>query len=62
MFIGYRKFIITSGALLLAFVLALLQRLTPEFATVASIAVGAFSYANTKVHEAKAAESLGVEP
>jgi hypothetical protein len=34
------------AALLMGFVLALFQRLTPEFATIAAISVGAFAAAN----------------
>lgn len=48
---GNRKFFLVSGALVMGFVLALLGKLTPEFATIATICIGAFSWANTKEHE-----------
>lgn len=43
---GYRKWSVCMASLALAFVLALLGKLTPEFATVASVATGAFAAAN----------------
>lgn len=48
---GQRKFLLSMGALVMAFVLGMFGRLTPEFATVATICVGAFSWANAKEHE-----------
>ncbi len=47
----YRKFVITAAALVFAFILALLKLLTPDFALVASIGVGAFSAANAMEHK-----------
>lgn len=47
---GWRKFTIAMAALVGAFALALYERLTPEFATVATIAVGAFTLGNTAEH------------
>lgn len=43
---GYRKFIVTMAALVGAVLLAFFQKLTAEYATVASICVGAFNAAN----------------
>lgn len=48
---GQRKFYLSMSALVMAFGLGLLGKLTPEFATVATICVGAFSWANAKEHE-----------
>lgn len=47
---GYRKFTVIGGTVVLAFVLALMGKLTPEFATVASVACGAFGAANAVEH------------
>lgn len=41
-----RKFLVVCGALIMAFTLALLGKLTTEFASVASICVGAFCAAH----------------
>ena len=43
---GLRKWSISMVALVLAFVLSLLGKLTAEFATIATIAVGAFAASN----------------
>lgn len=43
---GYRKWSVCLLTILLAFVLALLGKLTSDFATVASVACGAFAAAN----------------
>ena len=48
---GNRKFYITAAALLFGFVLAMYQRLTPDFAMIASICVGAFAAANAFEHK-----------
>lgn len=50
---GNRKFIIAGGAMILAFVLALVSKLTGEFVTIASVAVGSFAAANAYEHHAK---------
>lgn len=50
---GYRKLTVAILTLLLGFILALLGRLTPEFATVASIAVGVFAAGNAVEHASK---------
>lgn len=44
--LGGRKFALATGAICMAFVLALAGKLTGDFVTVASIAVGAFNLAN----------------
>jgi hypothetical protein len=49
---GNRKFYVSAGALVLAFVLAMFGKLTGEFATIASVTVGAFTAANAFVHGA----------
>ena len=43
---GGRKFLLAGGTVLMAFVLSLVGKLTGEFTTISSIAVGAFSLAN----------------
>jgi hypothetical protein len=48
---GNRKFYIVAAALVFAFVLALLGKLTADFAMVASICVGAFAAANAFEHK-----------
>lgn len=45
---GGRKFILAAAAILGAFLLGLLGKLTGEYATVSSISVGAFSLANMR--------------
>ena len=50
---GYRKFTVVMVAMASAFVLALLARLTAEYATIVSVCVGAFAYANAKEHTGK---------
>lgn len=50
---GYRKLLVILVALSMAFVLALLGKLTAEFTTVASMAIAAFAAANAAVHHAK---------
>ena len=42
-----RKFLVTIGALTLAFVLAIMGDLSGEFATIASVCVGAYNLANS---------------
>jgi hypothetical protein len=42
-----RKFIVTVGAMLLAFTLALIGKLSGEFATIAAVCVGAYNLANS---------------
>jgi hypothetical protein len=41
-----RKFIVTCGTLVMAFVLALLGKLTADFATIAAVVVGTFHAAH----------------
>ena len=41
-----RKFIVTCGTLIMAFVLALLGKLTSDFATIAGLVVGTFHAAH----------------
>lgn len=43
---GWRKYSITACGLVMAFVLGLLGKLTPEFATVVTVCVGAFNLSN----------------
>jgi len=47
---GYRKLIVVGFAMVSAFILALLQRLTADYATVVSIGVAAFSAGNAVEH------------
>lgn len=47
--VGGRKFLIAAGALCMAFLLAMLKRLTGDFALVASVCVGAFAGADAFV-------------
>lgn len=44
--IGLRKWTVIMTIVLMAFVLALLGKLSPEFAQVASVAAGAYTLAN----------------
>jgi hypothetical protein len=53
---GNRKFIVASGSMVLAFVLALVSKLTGEFVTIASVAVGSFAAANAFEHHTKRGE------
>ena len=48
---GLRKWSVSITALTMGFVLALLTKLTPEFATIASITVGAFAAGNAMEHK-----------
>lgn len=57
---GGRKYLLAQSTVIGAFVLALCQRLGPEFATVAGIAVGAFSFANAST--TNTALKAGKEP
>lgn len=50
---GNRKFVIAGGAMILGFVLALVSKLTGEFVTIASVAVGSFAAANAYEWKAK---------
>jgi len=50
---GNRKFYVTAGALVLGFLLAMLGKLTADFAMIASICVGAFAAANAFEHKYK---------
>ena len=43
---GYRKWSVCMASMILAFILALLGKLTAEFASVAAVAVGAFAAAH----------------
>lgn len=52
MLLGHRKWSVCMTAIICAFILALLEKLTPEFATVASVACGAFVAANAATHHA----------
>lgn len=47
---GWRKWSVSVLALSMGFTLALLGKLTGEFATIASITVGAFSASNAYTH------------
>lgn len=47
---GWRKWSVCVLALVLGFVLALLGKLTGEYATISAVAVGAFAAANTFEH------------
>ena len=49
---GMRKFYLAGAALCMAFILALLNKLSGDFATVASISVGAFAAGNAVEHHA----------
>lgn len=51
---GNRKFYVTISALAGAILLALLGKLTGDYATVASVCVGAFAAANAFEHKYKA--------
>lgn len=44
--IGGRKFVIVAGTLAAAFALALLGKLTADFATIAAVVVGSFNAAH----------------
>jgi hypothetical protein len=50
---GNRKFVVAGGAMLLGFVLALAGKLSGEFVTIASVAVGSFAASNAYEHHAK---------
>lgn len=43
---GFRKTFLTFLALTYGFTLAMFEKLTPEFATIATVCVGAFHWAN----------------
>lgn len=43
---GNRKFLMAATALVMGFLLALLDKLSADFATIASVCVGAYSLAN----------------
>ena len=47
---GWRKWSIAAAALTMGFILALLGKLTGDFATIASITVGAFAAGNAVEH------------
>jgi hypothetical protein len=47
---GWRKWSIAAAALSMGFILALLGKLTGDFATIASITVGAFAAGNAMEH------------
>lgn len=51
---GGRKFCVAVLALVLAFILGMTDNLDQYFALVASVAVGAFSYANAAIEKAHA--------
>lgn len=51
---GYRKFAVVMAALLFAFILALCKSLTAEFATIASVCVGAYQLAHAVADHAYA--------
>jgi len=50
---GSRKFVVVIYAITWAGILSLLERLTPEFATVATMGVTAFAAANAFEHHAR---------
>jgi uncharacterized membrane protein YjjB (DUF3815 family) len=50
---GWRKYTVAMAALVIGFVLALLGKLSAEFATIAAVAVGAFAAGNAVEHYKK---------